>query len=92
MQEQEATEVVERLRARGRIASLARVGLYRFGVRVPLPDGREVLWDADGAAGLEAQIMRDGVLVGFVPTIPGSENLDPAGVAEAIAATRYDEV
>ena len=55
-----------------------------------LPDGREAIWDADGAAGLEATVMRDGVLVGMVPTIDGSEAFDDDAVVAAIAATDYD--
>ena len=50
----------------------------------------EVLWDVDGAAGLEAQIMRDGVLVGFVPKIPGSEVWSTEQNVEAIASAIYD--
>jgi hypothetical protein len=34
--------------------------------------------------------MRDGVLVGFVPMIPGSENYTPGQVVEAIAGADYD--
>jgi hypothetical protein len=60
-------------------------------VRVVLSDGREALWDVDGAAGLEAQVMRDGVLVGFVPEIEGSEDYDEAQVIDAIARTDYDK-
>jgi hypothetical protein len=89
MQEQEATQVVAALQARGVRASLARPGLYRFGVRVQIGDGREVLWDVDGAAGLEAQVMRNGVLVGFVPKIPGSADFTVEQQAEAIAAADY---
>jgi hypothetical protein len=90
MQERETRDVVERLRARGVIARIAHTGPFRSGIRVPLGDGREALWDVDGAAGLEAQVMRDGVLVGFVPTIPGSEDFSPAQVAEAIATADYN--
>jgi len=89
VQEQEATAVVEALRRRGVRASLARPGVYRFGVRVPLGDGREALWDVDGAAGLEAQVMRNGNLVGFVPKIPGSSAFSVEEQAEAIAAADY---
>ncbi len=64
--------------------------MYQFGVRVVLPDGREAVWDADGASALEATVMRDGVLVGFVPTVPGSEDLDDDGVVEVIAQADYD--
>ena len=90
MREQEAQHVVDALRTRGVIARVARQSPFRFGVRVPLSDGREALWDVDDAAGLEAQVMRNGVLVGFVPTIPGSEDYDLAQVADAIAGTSYD--
>jgi hypothetical protein len=86
-----ATDVVEKLRARRIFASLnRRAGVYNVGVRVVIPDGREAIWDNDGAAGLEAMVLRDGVLVGFVPQIPDSENLDAAAVVEIIAATDYD--
>jgi hypothetical protein len=86
-----ATEVVERLRDRRIFASLnRRAGVYNVGVRVVIPDGREAIWDNDGAAGLEAMVLRDGVLVGFVPQIPDSADLDAAAVTEIIAAADYD--
>jgi hypothetical protein len=34
--------------------------------------------------------MRDGMLVGFVPVIEGSENFDEAQTVDAIARTDYD--
>ena len=89
MQEDRARAVVEALRARGVFAHVEQPGVYRFGVRVVIPDGRQAVWDTDGTAGLEAQIMRDNVLVGFVSQIPGSEDYDDAQVVEAIAATDY---
>jgi len=89
MQEKEAERIAEALRARGVMARVARPAAFRFGVRVPLGDGREALWDVDGAAGLEAQIMRNGMLVGFVPHITGSEDFDDAQVIEAIAQADY---
>ncbi len=92
MQEDEAQAVVQELRARGVIASVARPASFRFGVRVPLGDGREALWDVDGAAGLEAQVMRDGTLVGFVPRIEGSEDFGVAETARTIAAADYGPV
>ncbi|MDX6287280.1 MAG: hypothetical protein QOG53_2765 [Frankiales bacterium] len=91
MDETRVTRIVAALRARGVFAHVARTGVYQTGIRVVIPDGREVLWDTDGAAGLEAQIMRDGVLVGFVPDIPNSENLDENGVVDTIAATEYGD-
>jgi hypothetical protein len=86
-----ATDVVERLRARRLFAHVnRRTGVYNVGVRLVIPDGREVIWDNDGAAGLEAMILRDGVLVGFVPKLPGSDDLDAGAIAEVIATTDYD--
>lgn len=89
--EQRANEVVELLRARHVFASVSRrTGVYSFGIRVVIPDGREALWDNDGAAGLEAMVLRDGVLVGFVPTIPDTDELEAHAIADLIAATDYD--
>jgi hypothetical protein len=67
-----------------------RVGVYNVGVRVVIPDGREAIWDNDGAAGLEAMVLRDGILVGFVPQIPDSDDLDADAIVAIIAATDYD--
>lgn len=93
MEEKRARLVVDALRDRGVPAHLARprAGLTQFGVRVALRDGREALWDTDGTAGLEAQVMRNGVLVGFVPVIPGSEGFTDEQVVDAIARTDYDQ-
>lgn len=82
--------VVDALRGRGVPAEIEKAGVYQFGIRVELPDGRQAVWDTDGTAGLEAQVMRDGVLVGFVPTLPGSEDFELPAVVEAIADTDYD--
>lgn len=91
MDESTASDVVERLRARRIFANVnRRVGVYNVGVRVVIPDGREAIWDNDGAAGLEAMVLRDGVLVGFVPQIPDSDDLDAVAIAEIIASTDYD--
>jgi hypothetical protein len=91
MEESTAEEVVERLRAHRIFASVnRRVGVYNVGVRVVIPDGREAIWDNDGAAGLEAMVLRDGVLVGFVPQIPDSEGLDAEAITAIIANTDYD--
>jgi hypothetical protein len=91
VEENRARRVVDALRERGINGHLARVGVYQFGVRVTLPDGREAEWDTDGTAGLEAQVMRNGMLVGFVPVIDGSEDFDEAQVVDAIARTDYDQ-
>ena len=74
MDEATAEEVVERLRARRVFASLNR----RAGVYNV------------GAAGLEAMILRDGVLVGFVPQVPDSDDLGAVAIADLIADTDYD--
>jgi hypothetical protein len=91
MDENRALRVVDALRERGVPAHLERANVGQFGIRVALFDGREAIWDTDGTAGLEAQVMRDGVLVGFVPMIPGSENFTEVEVIDAIARTDYDK-
>ena len=58
---------------------------------ISLPGGREAEWDTDGTAGLEAQVMCDGMLVGYVPQIDGSEDFDESQVVDAIARTDYDQ-
>lgn len=90
MDEVRARRVVDALRARGVPAHLERAGVAQYGVRVMLTDGRQAIWDTDGAAGLEAQVMRDGVLVGFVPMIENSEHFTEQQVIDAIARTDYD--
>jgi hypothetical protein len=89
--ENRARRVVDALRDRGVNARLATAGVYQFGVRVALGDGREAVWDTDDTAELEAQVMRNGVLVGFVPVIAGSEHFDEHQVVDAIARTDYDQ-
>ena len=91
MEENEARRVTDRLRDQGVDAYMERAGIYQFGVRVSLPDGREAIWDSDGTAGLEAQVMQDGMLVGFVPSIPGSEDFDEKQTVDAIVQTDYDQ-
>jgi hypothetical protein len=91
MDENKAIRVVDALRARGVDARVEKAGVYQFGVTVELPGGREAVWDTDGTATLEAQVMRDGMLVGYVPTIEGSQDYDEAQVVDAIAATDYDQ-
>ena len=91
MEENKARRVVDALRDRGTDAQLARVGAFQFGVSVKLPGGREATWDSDGTAALEAQVMRDGVLVGYVPAIAGSEGYTEQQVIDAILRTDYDK-
>ena len=90
MQEHKAQRVVAALRALGVPAEHKRAGVYQFGVAVALSGGREAVWDTDGSAGLEAQVMANGMLVGYVPRIVGSEDFDEAQVVEAIRGTDYD--
>ena len=91
MDENKARRVVDTLRELGTDAHLARVGVYQFGVSIRLPDGREATWDSDGTAALEAQVMRNGMLVGFVPSIEGSEQFTEEQVVDAILRTDYDK-
>jgi hypothetical protein len=91
MDETTAEQVVELLRERRIFASVnRRAGVYNVGVRVVIPDGREAIWDNDGAAGLEAMVLRDGMLVGFVPKLPDSDDLDAPTIAGIIADADYD--
>ena len=91
MDEKRALRVVDRLREQGIDAHVERASTYQFGVRVALRDGRNAVWDTDGTLGLEAQVMRNGMLVGFVPQIEGSEHFDEDQTVEAIAHTDYDK-
>ncbi|GLY14401.1 hypothetical protein LWF15_31315 [Kineosporia rhizophila] len=91
MEENRARRVVNALRERGIDARMEKAGVYQFGLWIRISGGREAIWDTDGSAGLEAQVMRNGVLVGFVPTVPGSENFDEAQVVDTIARTDYDQ-
>lgn len=91
MDENKARVVTDLLRGRGVDARMAKAGVYQFGIKVQLPDGREAVWDTDGTAGLEAQVLRHGMLVGFVPHISGSEDFDADQVVDAIVRTDYDQ-
>jgi len=91
MDEERADRLVASLRARGVMAHLARVGVYQCGVRVVLADGGEALWDTDGVLGLEAEVLEDGVLIGFVPHVEGSEDFTEEQLVEVIAATEYSK-
>lgn len=89
MQPSHAEEIVELLRERRVMAHVQPKGLQNAAIRIVLPGGREAIWDGDAAAGLEAQIMADGMLVGFVPLIPGSADFDVQQCVEAIATADY---
>ncbi len=91
MDENKARRVVDALRERGTDADLARVGVRQFGISIRLPDGREAVWDSDDTASLEAQVMRNGMLVGFVPEIEGSDDYTEEQIIDAIVRTDYDQ-
>jgi hypothetical protein len=91
MEEMKARRVVDALRERGTDADLARVGVFQFGITIRLPDGREAVWDSDDTASLEAQVMRDGMLVGYVPEIEGSDSFTEEQIIDAIVRTDYDK-
>lgn len=86
VEEQRARRVVEALRALGVDAHVERPGVYAFGVAVQLADGRRAVWGAEST--LSATVVRDGVLVGFVPALP--QELSDAELVEAVARTDYD--
>ena len=91
MDENRARRVADALRDRGIDAHLEKAGVDIYGVRVVLSGGREAIWGNEGTASLEAEVMLDGDLVGFVPKIPGSEDFDEAQIVDAIARADYDQ-
>jgi hypothetical protein len=91
MDENRARRVTDALRDRGIKAHLRKSGIDAYSVQVPAGGGREAVWGSEGTTGLEAEVLLDGDLVGFVPQIPGSEDFDEAQVVDAIARADYDE-
>ena len=91
MDENRARRVVDALRDRGIDAHLETAGIDVFGVRVVLSGGREAIWGNEGTSSLEAEVLLDGDLVGFIPEIAGSEAFDEAQIVDAIARADYEE-
>ncbi|HEU5419845.1 MAG TPA: hypothetical protein VFV41_19305 [Streptosporangiaceae bacterium] len=91
MDEGRARRVSDGLRDRGIDAHLAKLSMDRYAVRVRIDGGREAIWGAEGTASLEASVMRNGNLVGFVPTIPGSAGFDDTQVVDVIARADYSD-
>ena len=54
-----------------------------------LSGGREAIWGNEGTSSLEAEVLLDGDLVGFIPEIPGSAAFDEAQIVDAIARADY---
>ena len=91
MEENRARRVADALRDRGIDAHLETAGIDVYGVRVVLGGGREAVWGNEGTSALEAEVLLDGDLVGFIPEIPGSEAFDDAQIVDAIARADYKE-
>jgi hypothetical protein len=91
MDENRARRVADALRDRGIDAHLENAGIDIYGIRVPLGDGREAIWGNEGTTALEAEVLLDGDLVGFIPQIPGSADFDEAQIVDAIARADYDQ-
>jgi hypothetical protein len=91
MDEHRARRVGDALRDRGIDAHLEKAGVDAYGVRVVIGDRREAIWGMEGTASLEAEVLLNGDLVGFVPKVPGSESFDEAQVVDAIARADYNE-
>ena len=91
MDENRARRVTDALRDRGIKAHLLKSGIDAYAVQVPAGGGREAVWGSEGTTGLEAEVLLDGDLVGFVPEIPGSEDFDEAQIVDAIARADYDQ-
>ncbi len=86
----QAEAVVAELQRRDIFAHVKPTGLSTAAIRIQLPTRAEAIWDGSGA-GLEAQILRDGMLVDFIPVIEGSASFDTSDIVTAIAdqTTRY---
>jgi hypothetical protein len=91
MDENRARRVADALRDRGIAAHLRKSGVDAYAVQVPAGGGREAIWGAEGTTGLEAEVLLDGDLVGFIPEIPGSQAFDEAQIVDAIARADYHE-
>ena len=91
MDENRARRVADALRDRGIDAHLETAGIDVYGVRVVLSGGREAIWGNEGTSSLEAEVLLDGDLVGFIPEIAGSDEFDEAQIVDAIARADYDE-
>src|ERR1700726_3432123 len=91
MDENRARRGADALRGRGIDAPLENAGIDVYGVRVTLAGGREAIWGNEGTSSLEAEVLLDGDLVGFIPEIPGSSDFDEAQVVDAIARADYDQ-
>jgi len=91
MDENLARRVADALRDRGIDAHLETAGIDIYGVRVVLSGGREAIWGNEGTSSLEAEVLLDGDLVGFIPEIPGSTAFDEAQIIDAIARADYAE-
>ena len=91
MDENRARRITDALRDRGINAHLRKSGIDAYAVQVAAGGRREAVWGAEGTTGLEAEVLLDGDLVGFVPEIPGSDTFDEAHIVDAIARADYDE-
>jgi len=91
MDENRARRVADALRDRGIDAHLENAGIDIYGVRIVLGDGREAIWGNEGTASLEAEVLLDGDLVGFVPEIAGSADFGEAQIVDAIARADYTQ-
>jgi len=91
MEENRALRVTDALRDRGVDAHLVNLGVDVYGVRVHLTGGRDAIWGTEGTSSLEAEVLLDGDLVGFVAEIPGSDAFDEDQIVDAIARADYDE-
>jgi hypothetical protein len=91
MDENRARRVADALRDRGIDAHLENAGIDVYGVRVRLSGGREAIWGNEGTTSLEAEVLLDGDLVGFIPEISGSAAFTEAQIVDAIARADYEE-
>lgn len=91
MDENRVRRVTDALRDRGVNAHQVNSGIDVYSVQVTLPGGRVAVWGAEGTSGLEAEVLQDGDLVGFIAQIPGSDSFTEEQIVDAIARADYDQ-
>lgn len=90
MDEDVALAMARGLAERGVACRLTSGGRSVYRVLVALADGREALWDVHGDV-LEARVLRDGALLGFVPLGVGGQLAGDAA-ARLVAEQRYEQL
>jgi len=90
MDEDGALLLARALTRRGVSCRVVSVGSAAHTVLVGLDDGTEAAWDV-GEDAVEARVLREGALIGFV-SLPRQGEVSPDATAALIAAERYQRL